>query len=238
MRVCDPPEHQSFVEVELRPRGLVQLGRPKGAALWVKGHQTLVEEGVEVGAEEEAIEDVETLLVGLAFGPGFSVAGAEEFGNGDASDGAGAAPVVQQGGAEEVLASALFDEGQDFSRTGRIGFELGDFGGVFLSGLVRQGHRQFSRTAEQTAQGGFVIGLEGVFAEVLFWHATGEFGGRWALGEGHLPDHGSIRRCDVGLGLVPCGEHHHALERALADVLPAVGVTGFFDEGAFEGVHR
>ncbi len=42
-----------------------------------------------MGAEEEAVEDVQALLVGVAFGPGLGVAGAEEFGNGNAGDGAG-----------------------------------------------------------------------------------------------------------------------------------------------------
>ena len=72
----------------------VELGGVDRGALVVEGHEALVEEGVEVGAEEEAVEDVEALLVGLALGPGFGVAGAKEFGNGDAGNRTGSAPVI------------------------------------------------------------------------------------------------------------------------------------------------
>ena len=40
------------------------------------------------------------------------------------------------------------------------------------------------------------------------------------------------------LRLVAGGEHHDALRAAFSHVLPAVGTTGFFDEGAFEGIHE
>ena len=42
-----------------------------------------------MGAEEEAIEDVEAFLIAVALGPGLGVAGPEEFRDGDAGDGAG-----------------------------------------------------------------------------------------------------------------------------------------------------
>lgn len=190
-----------------------------------------------MGAEEEAVEDVQALLVGVAFGPGLGVAGAEEFGNGNAGDGAGPAPVVHEGLAEEVLAAALFDEGERFGGARRVGIELGDFSGVVFGGLIGKRHRQFSGAAQQAAQGGFVGGLEGVSASVLLRQTAGEFGRRRALGEGHLPDVGRGGRRDVCLGLVSGGKHHHSLRRALPNVLPAMGVAGFFDEGAFEGVH-
>ena len=45
-----------------------------------EGDEAGVEEGVELGGEEEAVEDVESLGVAGAVGPGFGVAGAEEFG--------------------------------------------------------------------------------------------------------------------------------------------------------------
>lgn len=61
----------------------VELGGVDGDALVGEGREALVEEGVEVGAEEE---DVEALGVGVALGPGLGVAGAEEFGNDDAGE--------------------------------------------------------------------------------------------------------------------------------------------------------
>lgn len=46
--VGDPTKSQGIVEIEFASRGLVQLGRPEGVALRVKGHQTLIEQSVEM----------------------------------------------------------------------------------------------------------------------------------------------------------------------------------------------
>lgn len=65
-----------------------KLGTGLGVELGGVDGDALVEEGVEVGAEEEDVEAVEALGVGVgvALGPGLGVAGAEEFGNDDAGE--------------------------------------------------------------------------------------------------------------------------------------------------------
>jgi hypothetical protein len=69
--------------------------------------ETLVKESVEVGGEEEAVVDVEAFGVGGAVGPWFDVAGAEEFRDGQAGDGAAATPILHEAVAKDVLADAL-----------------------------------------------------------------------------------------------------------------------------------
>ena len=46
----------------------------------LEGNKSGVEEGIKLGGEQEAVEDVEALCVGGAIGPWLGVAGAEEFG--------------------------------------------------------------------------------------------------------------------------------------------------------------
>lgn len=71
------------------------------------GYEALVEEHVKVGGEEEAVVDVEAFGVGGAVGPRFDVAGAEEFGDGQAGDRTTAFPVFHQALTENVLADTL-----------------------------------------------------------------------------------------------------------------------------------
>ena len=70
-----------------------------------------VEEGVDVGAEKEAVIDIEAFGIGFAFRPGFGVAGAKDFGYVYARKGAAASPVVDKGLAIDVLANALANKG-------------------------------------------------------------------------------------------------------------------------------
>lgn len=99
-------------------------------------------------AEEEAVEDVEALGVARAVGPGFGVAGAEEFGEMEPRDGAGTAPVVHKGLAEKILADALFGHAQGLGGNRWLGLDLGDFLSIEVCGVVRQGHREFGSAAE------------------------------------------------------------------------------------------
>lgn len=237
MLCCDPAEVKEGIQTHSVAGMGIQAWGYDGGSLLIKCHEAAIKEGVKMGAEEEAVEDVQSFRVGRAFGPWLRVAGAEDFRDGNAGDGAGTAPVVHQGLAEEVLPSALFDKGEDFGRARWMGVEFGDLGCVVLGRLVRQGHRQFSGTTQQAAQGGFASGLECVTALVLVGQAADEFSSGRALGKGHLPDHGCLCWRDAGLGLVPGGIHDHSLRCGVPNIFPAVGVAGFFDDCAFEGVH-
>jgi len=105
-----------------------------------EGDEAAVEEGVEVGGEEEAVEDVEALGVGGANGPGLGVAGAEGVGEVEAGDGAGAAPVVELGPPENVLADSLAHQAFDLGTVRQGGTEgLVEFGGVVAGRLIRKG---------------------------------------------------------------------------------------------------
>ena len=70
-----------------------------------------VEEGIDVGAEKEAVVNIEAFGVGFAFRPGFGVAGTKDFWYVYAGKGAAASPVVDKGLAIDVLANALTNEG-------------------------------------------------------------------------------------------------------------------------------
>jgi hypothetical protein len=49
----------------------------------VEGDQAGIEQGVELGGEQEAVEDIEALGIGGAGGPRFGVAGAKKVGKVD-----------------------------------------------------------------------------------------------------------------------------------------------------------
>jgi len=237
MLSCQPAQLHGYGQIEEISGACINRVGEHCRSSFIEGHQPTIKEGVEVSAKEEAIEDIQSLFIGGALSPRFGVAGAEQFRDGDAGDGAGSPPIVHERFSEEILADALLDEGESLGGTRWVGVDFGDLGGVLLDGLVGQRHRQFGGATQQTAQGGFVGGSEGVVTVVEGGEAAGEFSCRRALREGRTPDHRCLRRRDVGLGLVAGGEHHDPLCFTLTDILPAMGVAGPFDEGAFEGVH-
>ena len=55
-------------------------GREQGRAVVVEGEQALVEQGVQVHGEKQAVVGVEPFLVGFAAGPGLGVAGRRSSG--------------------------------------------------------------------------------------------------------------------------------------------------------------
>lgn len=67
LEACVDPEHFTVVSREQR--------RHDELAIFVYRDEASVEGGVEVGGEEEALEDVEMFGVGAAGCPGFDVAG-------------------------------------------------------------------------------------------------------------------------------------------------------------------
>jgi hypothetical protein len=102
----------------LGAHGKVDLRGENSVAGFAERHQVPVKQGVEVGAKQEAIEDVEALGIGDAFGPRLRVARAHQLWDRDAGDGAGAgaASIVDETFAVNVLADALADKSLDFCR--------------------------------------------------------------------------------------------------------------------------
>ena len=74
-----------------------------------------VEGGVNVNGEQKPVVDVEALLVGRALCPGLRMAGAQQ---GAIADRAASAPIVFEGGAEDVLADPLFRDALDLGALG------------------------------------------------------------------------------------------------------------------------
>ena len=74
-----------------------------------EGDEAAIKSGVPEGGEEQAVVGVKALGVAGAGGPRDDVAGSEQGGFGDAGQGAGVVPDLQQAGAEDVLAYPLDD---------------------------------------------------------------------------------------------------------------------------------
>lgn len=74
-------------------------------------------------SKQEAVEDVQTISVGLAFRPGDGVAGSKNLWNGNACHGTSASPVVHQTFPVDVLTDSLPDGALDLG----IGYRGGDF---------------------------------------------------------------------------------------------------------------
>ncbi len=137
---------------------ITKSGGSEQATFVSESDESGVEQRVKMGGEEEAVEDIQPLGVGFAIRPGFRVARPQEFGDGHAGERAGSAPVFQQGLAVEILADALLHEAQRFGAVETGGFQLGNLLRVAISGMVREGHCEFRRSAEQTTKGRFAMG--------------------------------------------------------------------------------
>lgn len=134
------------------PLGVSHGGGNLHGAVFVEGDEARIEEGIKLGGEEKAVEGVEALGVRGAVGPGFGVAGAEEFGDVEAGNGAGAAPVFHQGFAEQVLAHTTFGQGQCLSGAGWVGLDFGDLGSEEVGRVGGQRLGQLGGSAEKLAQ--------------------------------------------------------------------------------------
>ncbi len=88
-----PRDPARFGEAEGGAGGGGQARRGQDGAVLRDRDQAAVEGGVEMRGEKQAVEDVEAIRVGVAFGPGAGMAGAEQFRDveaGDRLDGDGA----------------------------------------------------------------------------------------------------------------------------------------------------
>ena len=66
----------------------VQLGRNHDFAFDGEADEPTIERGVELGSEQEAVEDIEALGIALAHRPRLDVAGSQQWRDRQASDGA------------------------------------------------------------------------------------------------------------------------------------------------------
>jgi hypothetical protein len=72
-----------------------KLGRKLDRAGLGEGDPAFIEEDVQMGREEQAVERVRALFVPVAGGPGLDVGGAQEGRQVEAGDGAAALPVAE-----------------------------------------------------------------------------------------------------------------------------------------------
>jgi len=153
-------EAEGFVEAEGFAVGEREVARQLNVSVGGEGDQSAVKGGVEMGGEEETVVDVETFLIGGASCPWFDVARSQERRVADASDRAAVAPVVEQSGAEDILADAPDDEAFGL---GSSAHGLGrDLEGA--QGFVRQGAGQPSNLGDEVMKGRRVGYREGVEA--------------------------------------------------------------------------
>jgi len=73
-------------------------------------NEAIVERGVELWREKNAVVDVQPLSIGLAICPTFDVAGAEERGHSEPGYGAAFLPILKEAVAKDVLPDTLNDE--------------------------------------------------------------------------------------------------------------------------------
>ncbi len=237
---AEPAEAEGIGEAEAVSGLLVHLGGEEGGAVVLKRHQMAVEEGVEVGGQEEAVEDVQALGIAGAFGPGFGVAGTKERRKVDARDGAGTAPVVHQAFPVDVLAHPLANQPFHLGRGGRshlVQFTCHGFGKAGFRGIW-EGAGEAGGLVEESAQLQVVAGPETVALGLLL-----------RLGPQHLTGDGTRREHQHpastafsiwhhrGPGGMKGGSQDHTFRRFLDDNFPPVVVASLGDERAFEDVH-
>jgi len=111
--VGDGPEAHGGIKSELMLVGGRKFGRDQDVSGGVETDEAPVEEGVEMGGEEEAVVDIEAVRVGGTVGPGKDVAGAKDLGLIHAGDGTGSAPVVYEALTENILSHPLAHQAFD-----------------------------------------------------------------------------------------------------------------------------
>ena len=139
----------------------VQGGRHQQPPRVVKADQKAVEQRIQIGDQQEAVEHVQPLGVVGALRPGFGVAGAQNRRQGQAGYSAGAAPVVQHGCAEFLLPNPLAYQALCLGTTEprRQLSQLVRHGDLkVLCRLAGQGTRQTRAAAQQRRQRGFIVG--------------------------------------------------------------------------------
>lgn len=106
MSVPQSFQRRHAANAERRSSNFAQRRADKNGPIVAEADQALIEGGIPQGRKEEAVVDIQTLLV-FAIGPRHDVRGAEQRRLGDACQRAAAAPIIHQRFAEDVLANAL-----------------------------------------------------------------------------------------------------------------------------------
>ena len=115
-----------------------------------------VERCIEMRREQQAVEDVEALGVGVAVGPGLDVARAQELRHPEAGDRATAVPVLEQATAKDFLADPLDLQTLGFRRPRQVRGRVFEY----MKQRVRQRARELERAARQAMEFGDVADAE------------------------------------------------------------------------------
>ena len=135
---AEPAKLDSPSQPKISTYLVCDLRSEDGCPRFIESHQVAIKEGIEVSAEEEAVEHIQALGIGDAFSPRFGVAGAQKLGDSNAGDGAGFAPVVHQAFAIDVLTHALANKALDLGgRCNGVG------GGQFFSNGLGKSDTRF-----------------------------------------------------------------------------------------------
>jgi len=127
---------------------LTEHVRPDDRAVVFDRHEALVEHGVQVDGQEDAVVDVEALGVAFAIGPWLDVAGPQQLRHGQAGDGAAALPEIDEALAEDVLPNALNDQALDLGGPRESRGRLLER----VEQLVWQGPAELDRASEESVQ--------------------------------------------------------------------------------------
>lgn len=149
MRGLEQARSQAGAETQDVASVAVQPRRNHDTALGVEADEPAIERSVELGREQEAVEDIEALSIGLAHGPWLDVAGSQQRRDRQPGDDAAPFPVVEQSLARDVLSDALDDEPLGLGRTRELE-------GLLLEGdeqLMRQGLGELEGAAKQLMEG-------------------------------------------------------------------------------------
>ena len=207
----------------------------------VKTQQELVEQRIEVRRQQQAIKNIQPLRIAIAHDPGFGVAGTQNGRQGQPGDRTRAPPIVQHGLAVGLLPQPLAHHAQHLGALRHGRGQLRQLGLHLLfersHRLVGQRLRQRSGAAQPVGQQGFgrqhkrggIRGARGIGAR-QFLRQCGTAGVDCHLEA--LPRHRHAHPCRV-----PGRRQGHMLRIARQHIFKAIVVTGFFDEGALQGVH-
>ncbi len=233
----DPAQAQAFSQSQQFPGARVDAVREQALPVRVEAQEPPVKKRVQMRAEQKPVEHVEPFGIGNARRPRFGVAGAEQLRHRHARHRAGPAPILEERLAKEILPDPQLHHPKRFGRIQRFCALscLGKLEGC----LVGEGAGEFRRAPQQPAEPDFI--RHGEFPRSP--HPV-----RKRPRQFTVPSPGRIKchpptgcpgasRENPHPGGMPCGEEAHLFGGAFADVLEAVSVAGFFNEGAFEGVH-
>jgi len=173
---CHPSQRHGVVDMQHALLFGRDAQRTDNAAACIKGNHAPVEQGIEVGAKQEAVKHIQALLIAFALCPWLGVAGTENLGHVQAGHRAGPAPVVHERLAEGVLPDALLDQPLD------LGGAVLDLGNLFFhpfgigkGGLIGQRQGKFGCAPQEVSKVVPPDSHEGAFFLECIRKAPGQF---------------------------------------------------------------